>query len=229
MNPAVVVLGIILVLVIFLVYYFLFMKKGTKLSNKVDLNQAGNAMISYSTLSYPTSANYSFCLWVYIQELAQPTSLLFQVLDVTGVPKFQLGVTSSAIMNYLLQPSASCATGTVATMETHQVTTNFPLQKWVYFIFSIDNVLVDLYLDGKLVRSQKLLTAPCSMTANCVIRYGVANAYIASFERLANSIDPSTAYSKYMKGNGFSNLLSPYGANVTLTKNDFNLQTLNIF
>jgi hypothetical protein len=36
------------------------------------------------------------------------------------------------------------------------VTQNFPLQKWVYIITSLDNQFLDVYLDGKLVKSARL-------------------------------------------------------------------------
>jgi hypothetical protein len=37
-----------------------------------------------------------------------------------------------------------------------KVTENFPIQKWVYVVISVDSQIADCYLDGKLIKSTKL-------------------------------------------------------------------------
>ena len=109
---------------------------------------------------------------------------------------------------------------------------NFPLQKWVYIVVSVDSTVADLYIDGKLVRSQNLTNnKPPSKEAS--ITYGSSvDAYITNFERQATAMDPSTAWSIYMKGNGgnyFSNLFSSYGMTVTVTKDQLDYNQFTLF
>ena len=37
--------------------------------------------------------------------------------------------------------------------QIYDITNNFPLQKWTCILVSVDNKIIDVYLDGKLVKS----------------------------------------------------------------------------
>jgi len=142
-----------------------------------------------------------------------------------------LSVTDTTILKY----NMALQNGEVVTNE---IMGNFPLQKWVYVIISVDNKIVDLYVDGKLVRSQQLDSPPVSTDSDFNISYGSCNdgnkckGHVAKFERIPQPMDPSTAWTKYMQGNGgsyFSKMLSSYGATVTLTKDDLDLRQFTLF
>ena len=101
---------------------------------------------------------------------------------------------------------------------------------------SFDNQVVDLYIDGKLVRSQQLEHSPTATNKDHVILFPKDNngnkGYLAKFERLTSPMDPATAWNKYMEGNGgnyFSRLLSQYGASLTLKKDDLDLRQFTLF
>ena len=114
--------------------------------------------------------------------------------------------------------------------------TNFPIQKWVYVVLSIDSTIMDMYIDGKLIRSDKFTLKPDvpdklysivfpTPTTNTLI-------YLARFERNPVAMDPATAWSKYMAGNGgnyFSSLFSSYGAAFTITKDNLEVNKLSLF
>ena len=114
--------------------------------------------------------------------------------------------------------------------------TNFPLQKWVYVVMSIDSDVMDMYIDGKLTRSEKFATKPDVPVKQCSITFPTPNnatvIYIARFERNPVAMDPSTAWSKYMAGNGgnyFSSLFSSYGAAFSITKDNLEINKLSLF
>jgi len=118
----------------------------------------------------------------------------------------------------------------------NEIMTNFPLQKWVCVMVSVDNKIVDLYIDGKLVRSQQLSEQPTATTDAFMIHFSNdandVKGYLAKLERYAEPMDPGTAWSKYMEGNGgnyFSRLLSSYGARFTLTKDDLDMKQFTLF
>jgi hypothetical protein len=109
---------------------------------------------------------------------------------------------------------------------------NFPLQKWVYVILSIDNNVADMYIDGKMVRSQKLASNSEPITKEASIIPGKMDAYLAKVEREPLPMDPTMAWNKYMEGNGgnyFSKMFSNYGATFTLKKDDLDVRQFNLF
>jgi hypothetical protein len=120
---------------------------------------------------------------------------------------------------------------------TNLIMNNCPLQKWVCIVVSVEGKIVDLYYDGKLIRSQQHTNTPLQTKADFVITYGncadsTCKGYLAKFERIPTAMDPTTAWSKYMEGNGgnyFSKLLSSYGASFTLTKDSIDLNRYTLF
>jgi hypothetical protein len=104
---------------------------------------------------------------------------------------------------------------------------------------SVDNDLVDIYIDGKMIRSQKMgfkVQHPSGDDGDEIIfAQHEANSgnkfYLAKMERVPQPMDPSNAWSKYMEGNGgnyFSRLFSNYGASFTITKDDLDVRKFDL-
>jgi hypothetical protein len=175
------------------------------------------------------------------------------------------------------------------------ITDNFPLQKWVYIIISVDNQYVDAYLDGKLIQSHRFyipqtsamgstaaappiipkIPPPCaaptviplpgvtpqtsiymylgnSDTANPYtyqmtvvvgstpgtstvkpVTFQGFDAYVSKFKRWdSGPVDPQTAWSAYMEGNGTNPILGAlgnYGASISVLKNNVENSKLVLF
>jgi hypothetical protein len=236
MNYTLIILGIILIVVIYMLFDFL-AKRGTGITSKIDLKATGKGTVAYSSLVNPNSSRYAFSLWVYMDVLnpSGTSTTIFNIMtpSVEGSAQtnfFSLYLDSTLTLAYSLLTADGKTT-------KNRIMTNFGLQKWVYLIVSVDSTVVDLYVDGKLIRSQQLVSPPKPTTADCQISYGdcvsqPCQGYIAKFERLPNPMDPVTAWSKYMSGNGgnyFSRLLSSYGASLSLTKNNLLMEQYNLF
>lgn len=228
MNPTVVILGAILLVVIY-VLYTVISEKGKSVVKKAYLNEA-NAPISYNTLKNPKSSRFCFSSWVYIEELKNESSETITNL-------FSVKDGSSDFFSLYCKPNASLHYGILleggSEITHNEIMTNFPLQKWVCVMVSVDNKIVDLYIDGKLVRSQQLSAQPKQTTDAYMIHFSNdVNGYLAKLERYTEPMDPGTAWSKYMEGNGgnyFSRLLSSYGARFTLTKDDLDMKQFTLF
>lgn len=229
MNYTLVILGVILLIVIYILYKVI-SEKGKVVSKKVDLS-ATNGSIGYSTLTNPKSSRYYFSLWVYVENLkTSADTQIVKVVKGTDIdPYFELFVSNQTELKYKLATETN-------TIVTNEIMPNFPLQKWVCIMFSVDNKIIDLYIDGKLIRSQTLDAAPVPTSGEFNVHYGSCEdqckVYIAKFERVPQPMDPSTAWNKYMEGNGgnyFSKLLSSYGATFTLTKDDLDLRQFTLF
>jgi hypothetical protein len=115
------------------------------------------------------------------------------------------------------------------------ITDNFTLQRWVYLVISVDNQFVDLYLDGKLVKSVKMANLPYQDSTNVVntnitaamakslnaVNFGVLpGTYIANFQRWETPLDPQSVWNYYMQGNGQSSKLLNYNVNLDFVKDD---------
>ena len=117
------------------------------------------------------------------------------------------------------------------------VTDNFPLQKWTNVIVSVDNKFMDVYLDGKLVKSQRFFKPESSVMPNTPndsdpIMFGNFDAYIKDFKRWTEPMDPQTAWNEYIKGSEHDNVLkslSSYGIDVSVFRNNELQNTFSLF
>jgi hypothetical protein len=107
------------------------------------------------------------------------------------------------------------------------ITDNFPVQKWVHILVSIDNTIADFYLDGKLVRSSEI--GQDSPTGTSVTIGSIPNATVAKFTRWTTPINPQAAYDIYMKGNGQTGMLPAYGIDISVFKDNIEQSKFKLF
>jgi hypothetical protein len=180
------------------------------------------------------SIRYSYVVWVYVNSLNNITPCskkgengnIFQVLDGEGPyntcenPLFSLDINKSTQLNGKIALKTPTTTDK---SEVVPITTNFPVQKWAHLILSVDNNILDIYLDGKIIQSKVLpsLPAPFTNLSKSYIDFGRGDIYIVNFRRLEYPMDPQTAWSLYMSGNGQSTAgLATYGLNMSVTSNN---------
>jgi hypothetical protein len=227
MNYTLIVLGIILVVILY-VLYTVISEKGVSVAKKIYLKEA-NSAVAMKGLTNPESVRYSYNLWLYVNALTVESDIF--TVGTTGTTPavfFKLFLSTDAKLKY----SITTAIAGGGTLTTNEAMTNFPLQKWVYISVSVDSNIVDIYIDGKLIRSQKVdsIQPP---SKSCLISYSnTFDAYITKFERRDTPSDPETVWNQYMAGNGgsyFTSLFSAYGANITLTKDSIDLRKFTMF
>ena len=212
-------MGIILVVIVYILYKVID-EKGRTITDKKDLSKGINA-VNVKNTGKADSTRYYIGTWLYVNTTSATNVDIFKINQ--GVDDFlKLQLTNSAVLKYIAKTDSGTA--------THVIMDNFPLQKWVYVVISVDNNVVDLYIDGKLIRSHKVDIAQVGETSD--IEFGRLDAFIAKMEREPKPMDPSYAWSKYMEGNGgnyFSRMLANYGGTLTLTKNDMDVREFQLF
>ena len=244
MNFAIIILTVVLVVLIFILYRYFVSTSSTLVSQSSLLN----TNIPIQITSNPASTRYSYGLWIYVNSWNNNNykPIFSHPVDSTNSNLSQICVylndTTTTLMCHILLNSST---------ETHtkiNVTENFPLQKWVYFVVSVDNEFVDLYLDGKLVKSIKLPTTPKTSSHSSILLGnmfaappGVATATsytvtsditIAKFVRWTTPLNPQEVWNTYMKGNGgniFSNLFSKYGVKVGITSDGITQSEFSLY
>ena len=217
MNYTLIILGIILILVLYVLYRFM-SDRQTMVSSKVYLGDTP-ADVKFDTLANPSSSRYSYNLWIYANAVDSSGNTIFSI----GTPKVELKIDTNG--NLICDLTDSSGTNSIT------ITPNYPMQRWVCVSISVDSSVVDIYLDGKLVKSQTM-TGITHPTESSIITFGTGDIYIAEFERLATPIDPQTAWDRYMAGNGgsyISNMFSSYGATMILSKDQVDMKKFTLF
>ena len=132
-----------------------------------------------------------------------------------------------------IPPTTSSTTSTSSTTTTSSSTptntvlhtcnvTNIPIQTWVNLTLSVYGRSMDLYIDGKLVRTC-LLPGVASVNNNSnvyVTPAGGFDGWTSKFQYFPNSINPQEAWNIYSKGYGsWSSMLSSYQLQIALIEN----------
>jgi len=96
---------------------------------------------------------------------------------------------------------------------------NIPIQKWVNLIVSVYGRSMDIYIDGKLVRTCLLPgVANVNNNANVYITpNGGFEGWTSKFQYYPNSISPQDAWNIYTSG--YSNWFSSYKVQISLVEN----------
>ena len=140
-----------------------------------------------------------------------------------------IGIKIDSSSPKLILEYTATATG-VTSIKTVPITDNFPLQTWTHVIVSVDDKYIDVYMNGKLIKSiQDTIETP---SATATIDYGIVNCYLAKLSRSLLPTDPQTAWDKYSAGNGenpFAKYLSSFGLTMTLKKNDQDYSKVTLF
>jgi hypothetical protein len=230
----------------------------------MDLSLASNATTNWiSTAKFPTvgtSTRYAYGVWIYANQLGQTSNAnaifatkqggahpidVTQVYDKTNAGNYTFIVYLEANKPVLhcgiktkgTTSETSCPAGSGNCTNTFDVTItdNFTLQRWVYLVVSVDNQFVDLYLDGKLVKSVKMVNTAFQDTSNAVstsitatdakslaaVCFGLfPGVIIANFQRWETPLDPQSVWNYYMQGNGQSGTLKKYNVNLDFVKDN---------
>jgi hypothetical protein len=218
MDTTIIILGVILILVI---TYFTFNKGSQELSQKLDLAIQQTA-IPASSLDQPTSAKYSYEMWLYVYKFEPLGQYIISRAGTTG-KNIGIKLDSSSPKLQLEYEAASSKTVTI--------TDNLPLQTWVHLIVSVDTSFIDVYMNGKLIKSFQDATIK-TPSDTAPIEYGQIKCYLAKLTRTTKPTDPQTAWDKYMAGNGenpFAKYLSSFGLTMTLQKNNQDYSKVTLF
>ena len=200
---------ILLIVIIYVIMWFF--AKSTQLTRMANGNV--QQIILASTLSNSkNSNNYTYSTWFYINDwnyrFGEPKIILGR-LDKDNNPG--PSITLDAMENNLSVAVACYPVSTSAATAPliHQCNiANIPLQKWVNLIVSLYGRTLDLYLDGKLVRTCVLPgVAKVNPDTNILVTpAGGFNGWTTNFQYWPSASNPQEAYNIYKGGFGGSTL-----------------------
>ena len=240
MNTTVIVLGVILILVIVYMVFQDFFTGTTSLKEQTNLS-TGVIPRPGVELGSPESKNVTYSVWAYVESLNNGTQNIIFSRNRDIHVGFKVGGTFVVYVGGRKTTATAAATIDGQSIE---VTHNFPLQKWVHILVtteaSTNGRIVDIYLDGKMVKSVNITYDASDVTEAAKyspsnidgISFGSFPCYISKFERIPKTFDPKSAYNKYKQGNGGSNLgnaLGNFGLKFAVTKDEIETTAFKLF
>ena len=273
MDLKIIIGVVIVVIILYLIWTFFFT------SVKVLMSfQSANTLNCISGKSVAQSGlnNYSFSVWTYINDWTGNYGSPKNIISIQSPPSvgqlvpntlFQLYLdpnrndlhiyvkhatlasspldnaqTSDDVSNYQQSPSQN-------TNSTCSIT-NFPVQSWVNISISVYNRAVDVYIDGKLVRTCSLANVALPIDSGSTIYIGGSGSggnnkcsgggelvgftgYIASVLYNPDIISPQDAWNTYARGYnnsvfGMNNLFQRYKLEFSFLKDNNVLKSFKI-
>ena len=260
------ILGVVIVVIIlYLIWTFFFtsIKVLMSFQSAETLNCVSGKDVAQSGIN-----NYSFSVWVYINDWSRNFNVVKNIISIQeptrivgGNPTiFQLYLdpTRNDLHIYVKdvnvtsrEPSvgvSSYSTPSENIKSTCSVT-NFPVQSWVNISISVYNRAVDIYMDGKLVRTCSLanVASPIGSGSTIYIGGGAGGGsncqssvtlngfagYIASVLYNPDIISPQDAWNTYARGYnnsafGLNNLLQRYKLEFSFLKDNNVIKSFKI-
>lgn len=253
MSPLSIVITIVVIVLIFMLLKYLLSDPYT-LQNLQD-GQTSSTIAATSLATNGTgvpSTNFAYSVWFYINDwnyrYGEPKVIFGRMgaMSSTGqgsvpgvdgldpCPAVVLGaVENNLAISLGCYPGADqepTTTGGNTIVHTCGVS-NIPIQKWVNLIMNVYGRSMDIYIDGKLVRTC-LLPGVASVNNNANIYVTPLGGFDGSTSKLQyypNSINPQDAWNIYSKGYGsMSSMINAYSVEVSLVENGTTQSTVTI-
>jgi hypothetical protein len=225
-----IILAVIVILVIFLIINML-TSKSTKLSSMQDGNV--EKIIPASDLSSSTNntSNFTYSVWFYIEDwtyrYGQEKVILTRIdSDRNPSPQIALGAFQNNLNVSLQTYPDGSNTDTSSVSQTHNCNIkNVPIQSWVNALISVNGRTLDVYIDGKLVRTC-VMPGVARIAANAPVIItpgGGFSGYTAEIKYWPNATNPQEAWNIYRSGYGGSilgNLFNKYRIKVAFLEDN---------
>lgn len=223
---------LITLLVIFAVISLL--RKLFKNKNQLSQFNDGNIEVILPSKDLPSSisTNYTYSIWFYIEDWNYKygqKKILLRRLDNNNwknpCPEISLGAFQNDLTVALQTYPNTDTPGSNTNVQTFNCSVkNVPIQAWVNVIVSVTGRTLDVYLDGKLVKTcvmpgvAKVTTnAPIVITPN-----GGFSGFTSNIRYWANASNPQDAWNIYKNGNGGGSfdLINKYKFKLSLLENN---------
>lgn len=233
----------IFVLIIVLIYMIYKLMTNPTVSVS-DLSDASKSIMIPASKTEPNSTgnnNYGYSVWLYVDAWRTSGQSLINKNIITrtdgnSVPLFMMVLDNAQNnLNVVIRGNE----------KTPCTIRNVQLQKWINITMSVYGNTIDLYLDGKLVRTCIMQNMPASLTSNDDLFVGGGynmdstnritptdgdlEGFISNVVYKADYFSPEEAwdiYSQGYSGAGMFNFLHSYRLNFSITNNN---QTIGQF
>lgn len=216
MNKLAILIAVIVLIVLIFVINKFFFKKQISLNGLTDASTS--TTISASSVPVGSSYNYTYSIWIYINDWSYNYGSEKIIFTKGGSPKVSLGKTEND-----LNVSMKLTNNTTPINDLKCGISNVPLQKWTNLIITLNGRALDIYLNGKLTRTCILKGVPVIDTTSdlYVTPNGGFSGQTTNFKYWSDTINPQQAWNIYKSGPG-GNIFSNFLGNYKIQLNFFN-------
>lgn len=238
MNVSTILLVLVVLIFGYYLYVAFFKNKGQQ---ELFQSRKANTALKLSDV-YPTEvrASYAHSFWILVNTMdvnqnSDKRDLLIKS-DSTG-QDVEFHAYLKKYSNDMVVETTVNDSNNIKSVMTCEVT-NIPLQRWVSVILSVQDRTLDIYIDGKLVRTcvaanniHLVPTAPVlnvtgKLEANGNLADSGFSGYMNKLQYYTDALTPNEAYAVYRKGPGNSKMLSlNYNVKLSLLKDNNELQS----
>ena len=221
---------VLTVVVVLIVLYFVinWLFGGSSQLTRMANGNEKQTILASTLKNNNNSSNYTYSTWFYVNDwnyrFGEPKVLLGRLDNdknpspsiVLDAMENNITISVSCYQHSGNSTSNTNGSASAGNSVTHQCNVkNFPLQKWVNLIISAYGRTLDVYIDGKLVRTCILPgVAKVDAKSNITITpNGGFNGWTSNFMYWDKSTNPQEAYNIYKNGFGGSllgNLFNKY-------------------
>jgi hypothetical protein len=222
-----IIVSVIIILVLVSIFNYFFGNKD-RISAIADATK--EVLIDANKLpNSANSSNYTWSMWFYVDDwnykYGQSKVILGRInSNNEPCPVISLGEYQNTI-NVAVQTYADSATSSSGNLVNCKVN-NVPIQSWTHLLVSLNTRSMDVYLDGKLVKTCILPgvvkiepKAGVYITPN-----GGFGGYTANIKYFGESLNPQQAWDLYMEGYGegsyFGKIFNRYRVKVAVLEGD---------
>ena len=204
---------IIVLVIISVILYYVFKKD--KLAGRNNATQT-IAIPAKKLVNKNNTNNYTYSMWVYVDNwnyrYGEEKVILERIDDLGNpTPSVKLGsLDNNMTISVSCYPSSNSSSSNPIVKDC--VVRNIPIQKWTNIIISVYGRTLDVYLDGKLVRTCVLPGVP-KMNQKSDVKitpYGGFSGYTSEILFLNKASNPKQAYDIYRQGNGSGSLFNAF-------------------
>ena len=224
------------IVVLYMVYMLVYGATGSSTLTQIKDAEI-EQVIEGSKLKPGNTNDYTYSAWFYVSDwdpaLGTEKVLLERSLgdETSFAPKISLGdYTNSATVSVAYTEAGSDMT----TVENFDCTVEgIPLQKWVNIIMVVNNRALDIYIDGKLVKTCIIPGIPkLAQESNSLVVTPAGRAFKGFTSRvryLDHAISPSKAYQIYKEGykSVLGNVFSKYSVKLGFYENSKEIQSIS--
>ena len=241
MNSVIaIVLFLIILISLYKIYYIVNPDLLTRDGSIINLKQSPQLEIDVQNLRDPSGIRYFYDGWLMVNEI-QSENVSHVIFNRGNDFVVSLKGHVLSIVKLKNGDTINKTTGTYNESNSTKlvdIATNFPFQKMVHFCINVDWNKMDVYLNGKIVKSingtEKGVTFDTfekSTTISIGSNYLVGR--LARFRREAGNIDPPSVWANYVLNSDVSATddtnSSDYSGKLTITKDSTLYKTINIF
>ena len=239
MSTAQILLYVILIVLVFYALSKLF--SGQK--NLTDFTSADNSTTidSSKLASNVALSSYTYSIWIYVKDWNLRYGYKKIIFERIGNIQMYLGKTENDIHANIAKGAEGSEVGesngfdSDSTRAPNVSIRNIPLQRWVHVMVSVEDKAVDMYLNGKLVKTtmisgpinQEYNNNPIHLFPTDATTTGGDTAgfsgYVSNFKFWPDPINPQEAWNVYRKGPGgdfLGQLFNTYKLQFNFLKDD---------